>query len=285
MKIVSIVNQKGGVAKTTTCANLGACLAQRGLRTLLIDLDPQANLTLGIGRRWEDLPYGLQHVLTNPQATPLTGILRKVGELPLHLAPGHMDLARCEGLLASRSGAAYHLRQSLQDLGRSGLFDWVLIDCPPSLGILTQNAIVASTHLVVPTEPKMYAFAGMDILNSMIAELAKTYEFRTELLGVLLTRYEGGTRLHRTIAGVIRERFGDRVFETVITKNVRLSEAELEGQPIILFDPQASGARNYTALAAEVVERAGVRGSAASPLRSTATSTRGRPGRSVGGVA
>jgi chromosome partitioning protein len=255
MNIVSVVNQKGGVAKTTTCANLGACLAQRSLRTLLIDLDPQANLTLGLRDEWEPLPYGLHDVLLSPESAPLSGMIRQVADLPLYLASGHMEMARCEAMLMPLAGSAYRLRRALEDLAETDPYDWVLIDCPPSLGTLTQNAIVASTHLLIPTEPKFYAFAGMDTLNKMIVGLTRDLRFQVKLLGVLLTLYERGTILHRTIATEIRERFGDKVFDTVIYKNVRLAEAEVEGKPIILFDHRARGAENYKALAEEVLHR------------------------------
>lgn len=255
MQIVSVVNQKGGVAKTTTTANLGAGLALRGQRTLLIDLDPQANLTLGIGKEWDNLPYGLERTLVDPAAAPLTGLIRRVGELPLYLAPGSIALAQSESVLTQRGGSGYALRHALEDARRGNLFDWVLIDCPPSLGVLTQSAIVASTHLVVPTEPKMYAFAGMDTLNKLIVSLTKSYEFRVELLGVVLTLYERNTRLHRTMDRIIRERFGDKVFDTVIHKSVRISEAELEGEPLVLLDAKAASARSYLALTDEAIQR------------------------------
>jgi chromosome partitioning protein len=256
MKIVAVVNQKGGVAKTTTTANLGACLAARGYRTLLIDLDPQANLTLGLGIEWYALECALNHVLLDPEEVPLKNILHQIADLPLYLAPGHLDLAHAEAMLMPRPDSAYRLRNSLEDLFKELEFDWVLIDCPPSLGTLTQNAIVASSHLLIPTEPKFYAFAGMDTLNKMIVGLTKGLRFRIELLGVLLTMYERGTRLHQTIAEEIRERFGDKVFQTVIYKNVRLSESEVEGMPIILFDRRATGAQNYEQLAEEILDRA-----------------------------
>jgi len=257
MNIVSVVNQKGGVAKTTTCANLGACLAARRQRTLLIDLDPQANLTLGLRRDWEDLPYGLYDVLLDWNSSPLAGVIRPIGDLPLYLAPGHLDMARCEATLMRYDRSAYHLRHALEALLRTNPFDWVLIDCPPSLGILTQNAIVASKYLLIPTEPKMYAFAGMDTLDKMVTQLAQEYMFDIDLLGVLLTMYERGTRLHRAVAQVIRERFGEQVFETIIYRNVRLSEAEIEGKPVILFDRNATGAQNYSALTEEILRRVG----------------------------
>jgi chromosome partitioning protein len=257
MMIVSVVNQKGGVAKTTTCANLGACLAERGWRTLLIDLDPQANLTIGLGIEWYTLPCALHNVLLNPEETPLSAVLHPIGELPLFLAPGHLNLADCEVMLMPAADRAYRLRNALEELTALQPFDWILIDCPPSLGTLTQNAIVASTHLLIPTEPKFYAFAGMDTLNKMIVSLTKGLRFKVELLGVLLTMFERGTRLHQTIAAEIRERFGEKVFTTVIYKNVRLSESEVEGKPIIFFDRRATGAQNYEALADEILLRAG----------------------------
>lgn len=256
MKIVAVVNQKGGVAKTTTVANLGACLAERGKRTLVVDMDPQANLTVGLGVPWYELDDALHSVLLDPDEVPLRSVLRPIADLPLWLAPGHLDLAHTEAVLLPHADKAYRLRNALEGLLEQEPFDWVLIDCPPSLGTLTQNAIVAATDLLIPTEPKYYAFAGMDTLNKMIVSLTKSLRFRVELLGVLLTMYERGTRLHATIAAEIRERFGDKVFETVIYKNVRLSESELEGVPIILFDRKAPGAQNYEALTEEVLIRA-----------------------------
>ncbi len=256
MNVVAVVNQKGGVAKTTTVANLGACIAERGLRTLLIDLDPQANLTVGLGIQWPELETALHSVLLDPDEVPLATILRQIEGLPLFLAPGHLDLAHTEAMMMPHADKAYRLRNAIEDLTRRQEFDWVFIDCPPSLGTLTQNAIVAATHLLIPTEPKFYAFAGMDSLNKMIVALTKSLRFRVELLGVLLTMFERGTRLHATIAAEIRDRFGDKVFQTVIYKNVRVSESEVEGRPIALFDRRASGAQNYEALAEEVLLRA-----------------------------
>src|SRR5258708_30412873 len=212
MNIVAVVNQKGGVAKTTTTANLGASLADQGYRTLLIDLDPQANLPLGLRREWADLPYGLQDVLLDWWSRPLSGVIRQIAGLPLYLATGHLELARTEAILLRKGGSAYGLRRALTALDIQNKFDWVLIDCPPSLGMLTQNGIVASNYLVIPTEPKMYAFAGMDTLNKMVGEFAKEYKFEVDVLGVLLTVYESRTRLHRTRDTVIRHRLGSTVF-------------------------------------------------------------------------
>jgi chromosome partitioning protein len=256
MIVLAVVNQKGGVAKTTTTANLGACLAARGKRTLLIDLDPQANLTLGLGVDCYRLPKALQNVLLDAEETPMASILHQIPGLPLYLAPGHLDLAHAEAVLMPHADKAYRLRNALEDLYDQQSFEWVLIDCPPSLGTLTQNAIVACSHLLIPTEPKFYAFAGMDALNRMIVGLTRSLRFKVEMLGVLLTMVERGTRLHQSVSEDIRERFGDKVFDTVIYKNVRLSESEVEGKPIILFDRRASGAQNYESLTEEVLARA-----------------------------
>lgn len=257
MPIVSVVNQKGGVGKTTTTANLGVCLAKRGQTTLLIDLDPQANLTLGLGGDASILHHSLSQVLLDPVNIPLASIIQHIGDIPLYLAPGHLDIARAEAHLTIAAGEAiYSLDKALRRLAARYPVDWVLIDCPPSLGLLTQNAIVASDYLLVPTEPSMYAFAGMDTLNKMIEGLARQHTVNIRLLGVLLTLYQRGTRLHRTIAGVIRERFGDEVFATEIYRSMQISAAEIEARPISLLDPRAPGAKNYAALADEVIRRA-----------------------------
>ena len=257
MYIVSIVNQKGGVAKTTTTANIGACLAARGFRTLLIDLDPQANLTLGVRREWDGLPYGLHNVLLDVEESPLSGIIRQVGDMPLFLAPGNVEMSLTEALLVPLVDSVFRLKHALTDLARTEAFDFILLDCPPSLGRLTQNALVASTHLLVPTEARFYSFAGIDTLNKMVSGLRKNLQVEIELLGVVITMFERGTRMHRMIADEIRERFGTTLFDTVIYKNVRLSEAEIEGKPIILFDKKARGARDYEALTEELLRRTG----------------------------
>jgi chromosome partitioning protein len=258
MHVVAVINQKGGVAKTTTVANLGAGLALRGLRTLLIDLDPQANLTLGCGIEADGGRYRLPEVLADPETVPLAAAVRQIGELPFYIAPGHIDMARTEALLGRETDAVYRLRDAIDQMTRRYALDWILMDCPPSLGLLTQSAIVASNHLLVPSQPNMYAFAGMDTLNKMVTGLSATYQFRTELLGVLLTMYDKGTRLHRTIASVIHERFGDKVFDTIIYKNVRLSESEIAGKPAVLMDPNAKGSQEYLALVDEVLARTAV---------------------------
>jgi chromosome partitioning protein len=257
VKIVSVINQKGGVAKTTTCANLGACLAARGLSTFLIDLDPQANLTLGLGARRQAGKFGLHDVLLRRESAGLVDVSVPIGDIPLQLAPGNIEMAHTEAILTPVIGSAYRMREALEVLAENAPVDWVLIDCPPSLGRLTEMAVVASTHLLIPTEPKYYSFAGMDTLNKMIVGLTKDLRFDVELLGVLITMFERRTKLHKTIAAEIRERFGEKVFETVIHKNIRLSESELEGRPVIHFDSHSSGARDYDALADEVLSRAG----------------------------
>src|SRR5205823_6419536 len=150
-----------------------ACLAAKGHKTLIIDMDPQANLTLGLGCGALDIRYGLDECLINPEGAPIRGILQRIGELPLYLVPGSIVLAQCEKMLTPIVGSAYRLRRSLDTLFKEEPFDWVLIDCPPSLGRLTEIAIIASHYLLIPTEPKFYSFAGMDTLNRMILAMNK----------------------------------------------------------------------------------------------------------------
>ncbi len=251
MKIIAVVNQKGGVAKTTTCANLGAALAIRGKKVLLIDLDPQANLTMGLGVEWYHLEKAIHSTLLDPDQAPIASIVHQIDEINLFLAPGHLDLAKCERLLLPAPGREYRLRNALEAV--DGVYDYVFIDCPPSLGTLTTNGIVGSSDLLIPIEPKFYAFAGMSTLNEMIADLAKSLRIHVDLFGVLLTMYERNTRLHGMVAEEIRERFGGKVFRTIIYKNVKLSEAEGEGKPIVLYDPRAPAAQNYMELAEEIL--------------------------------
>jgi len=248
---IAIANQKGGVGKTTTAINVAAALALDAKRTLLVDIDPQGNTTNGVGVDKASLATSLYHALDGSRligevvcATELTDLL---------LVPATKDLVGAEIELVAADRREFRLKDALASV--TAHYDYVLLDCPPSLGILTQNGIVASSQLLIPTEPKYYAFAGIDTLNKMVISLAKGLRFKIELLGVLITMYERGTRLHQLIAQDIRDLFGDKAFQTVIYKNVRLSESEQAGMPIILFDRRASGSQNYEALADEVLGR------------------------------
>jgi chromosome partitioning protein len=255
MHVLSIVNQKGGVAKTTSTINIGAALAARGLQTLLIDLDPQANLTLGLGQKQSSGTSGLDKVLLDWDNAELKDTLLQPYDLPLWLVPGSIEMARCEQILTPMVGSAYRLRRALETLIQTQQFDWVLIDCPPSLGRLTEIALMASTDLVIPTEAKYYSFAGIDILNSMLVRLMQDMMFDIRLLGVVITMFEQATRLQRSVAEEIRSRFGDKVFDTVIRRNTRVSESELSNLPVVVRDPQAAAARDYDALTTELLHR------------------------------
>lgn len=251
-RVVSVLNQKGGVAKTTTTANLGSCLASRGHRTLLIDMDPQANLTLGLGVKVGPGRVGLHDVLERKAGVRLDHIVETIEGLPLAVAPASFDLGRAEAMLTPMAASCYRLKQALETVSD---YELILIDCPPSLGRLTEMAIVASTHLLIPTEPKLYSFAGMDTLNRMISDLREDLDLGVELLGVLLTMDEKRTKLHRTIGEEVRQRFGEHVFETSIRRTVRISESELEGKAAILLDPSSTASQDYRALTDEVLAR------------------------------
>ena len=255
MPIISIVNQKGGVAKTTTTANVGAALAERGHRTLVMDLDPQANLTLGLGARHASLPYGLDAVLLTPDDHPLQPIVQQAADVPLFLVPGDDRLAMAERTLTNLVGSGGRVTRALNGLSKEEPFEWILLDCPPSLGRLTEMAIIASDYLIVPTEPKLYSFAGMDTLNRMIVGMRQDFRMRVQLLGVLITLYEKSTRLHRHVAAEISDQFGEKLFETRIHKNVKLSESELAGRPATLHARDSRGAHDYNALTDEILNR------------------------------
>ena len=252
-RIISVLNQKGGVAKTTTTANLGSCLAAQGYRTLLIDMDPQANLTLGAGARVSAGRVGLHDVLLRKAGVRLEHILVGTEGLPLSVVPASFELAHAEAVLTPMAGSCNRLKQALEPY--QDFSDFILIDCPPSLGRLTEMAVVASSHLLIPTEPKLYSFAGMDTLNRMIANLREDLDLDVRLLGVLLTMVEQRTKLHRMIGDEIREQFGEHMFETVIRRTVRVSEAEIEGKAAILLDPTSTAAQDYKTVTEEVLRR------------------------------
>jgi chromosome partitioning protein len=254
-RIVCIANQKGGVGKTTTAVNLAASLAASERRTLLIDLDPQGNAGSALGIRRDDSDKTIYEVLLD--GVPLAEAIRKTELKFLDLVPASKHLVGAEIELAETEGREFHLRDALAALAHE--YEYILIDCPPSLGLLTINGLAAAQGVVIPLQTEYYALEGLaDILRTIdLVKGAANPELKID--GILLTMYQSNN-LANQIADEIRRTFPEQVFETVIPRNVRLSEAPSHGKPILLYDVASKGCQSYLELAREVTTRAAVAG-------------------------
>ena len=246
-RVYALANQKGGVGKTTTAINMAACVAEAGTPVLLIDLDPQANATTGLGYRPDDLEgssYDLLH------GRPLDEVLVETDVDNLWLVPSHPDLAAAQVELSQNDTL---LRDLLADTGER--FPYVFVDCPPSLGLLTVNALSAANRLIVPVQCEYYALEGLAQLLQSVELVRTRLNPRLGITGVLLTMFDGRTRLSSDVATEVREHFGNLVFDTVVPRSVRLAEAPSHGVPITRYDSRSAGADAYYRVALEVVER------------------------------
>jgi chromosome partitioning protein len=246
-RVYALANQKGGVGKTTTAINMAACVAEAGTPVLLIDLDPQANATTGLGYRPDDLEgssYDLLH------GRPLDEVLVETDVDNLWLVPSHPDLAAAQVELSQNDTL---LRDLLADTGER--FPYVFVDCPPSLGLLTVNALSAANRLIVPVQCEYYALEGLAQLLQSVELVRTRLNPRLGVTGVLLTMFDGRTRLSSDVATEVREHFGNLVFDTVVPRSVRLAEAPSHGVPITRYDSRSAGADAYYRVALEVVER------------------------------
>lgn len=250
-KIIAIANQKGGVGKTTTAVNLAASLAMAGFRTLLVDIDAQANATSGLGIDPKSLTKTIYEVLVNSLKANEAIMETKVPRL--FLLPSHINLVGAEIELIDVTDRERAMKRALTSLKAS--YDYILIDCPPSLSLLTLNALSASDSVLIPVQCEYYALEGLGQLLNTINIVKKHLNPELDIEGVLLTMFDSRLRLSNQVVGEVQRYFDTKVFKTVIARNVRLSEAPSFGQPVVIYDPFSSGARNYLDLSKEVIVR------------------------------
>lgn len=257
-QIIAVANQKGGVGKTTTSVNVSACLATQGRKVLLLDLDPQANATSGLG---------LEKVVDASSYKALLGEgrledkIQSTGVENLEIIPSEVDMCGVEVEISRLDSHLMRLKQALAPLRNSNRYEIILIDCPPSLGILTLNAFAASDWLLVPLQCEYYALEGISMITRLMDQLHQSgTNPHFQLLGIVMTMFDGRTRLSQQVVGEVRQHFAEKVFETVIPRATRLAEAPSYGKPIIQYDPYSVGASAYEVLTQEITDRLQLKG-------------------------
>lgn len=253
-RIIAIANQKGGVGKTTTSVNLAASLAATEQRTLLIDIDPQANASHGYGVETAQLDKTIYEVLVNH--LPMREVIVKSSMPYLDIVPSHINLVGAEIELVEMPNREQLLKSMLATVAND--YDYIVIDCPPSLGLLTLNSLTAADSVLIPVQCEFYALEGLGQLLNTISIVRRTTNPDLEIEGVLLTMYDSRLRLSNQVVDEVRRHFEDKACRTVITRNVRLSEAPSHGKPVLLYDASSTGAQNYLALATEILAKNGV---------------------------
>jgi len=252
--VISMCNQKGGVGKTTSTINLGAALAEYGRRVLLVDLDPQGALSAGLGVPHYELTNTVHNLMIEPRVG-IDDVLIHTSVEGLDLVPSNIDLSAAEIQLVNEVGREQTLARALRPV--LDRYDYVLIDCQPSLGLLTVNALACSDGVIIPTECEFFSLRGLALLTDTVDKVRERLNARLGISGIVVTRFDSRTVNAREVMGRVLERFGDLVFDTVIARTVRFPETSVAGEPITSWAPKSTGAQAYRALAREVIDRFG----------------------------
>lgn len=250
-RVIAIINQKGGSGKTTTAVNLGAYLARLSKTVLLIDLDPQANSTIHLGLKPHEVEMSIYDIMMDEKS--FSDIVLNTDVENLSIAPANINLSGAEIELAGIVGREMVLKDAVEEI-KNG-YDYILIDCPPSLGLLTVNALTIAKELIIPVQTEFFALEGMGKLFQTVEVVKKRLNRDLKITGIIPTMFDTRTNMSREVIEKIREYFGDRVYKTMIRKNVRLAEASSHGKPIVLYDSHSTGAQDYEALSKEVDSR------------------------------
>ena len=253
--IISMCNQKGGVGKTTSTINMGACLAEYGRKVLLVDLDPQGALSAGLGLTHDDIEDTIYDVMLDSH-TSIHSAIQHTGVSGLDLVPANIDLSAAEIQMVNEVGREHTLARALRPVRRD--YDFIIIDCQPSLGLLTVNALACSQGVIIPMECEFFSLRGLALLTDTVEKVSDRINFDLEVMGILVTMFDRRTKHAREVMSRVVDYFGDKVFDTVITRTVRFPETSVAGEPITTWAPSSPATQQYRNLAKEVVERSTV---------------------------
>ena len=241
-RIIAFANQKGGTGKSTCTINLGACFALKGYKTLIIDMDPQANASMGLGIETYKLKKSMFNVLSEENS--LSEIIMATGISNLVIAPSHITLSGIEAELLHGPLGELRLKSCMEDIEGND-YNFILIDCPPTLGMLTTNALIATNEVMIPIQMQLWALEGVAQLIGLVDKIQRLANRELYISGVIATMYDSGTNLSKTVLSEVKKRFGDKVFNTYIRKNVTIAESNLEGKPVVVYNSGSTGAIDY----------------------------------------